>query len=215
MKNTIRIIALLLCTLFLLTACDQSKADVVVNDLVPAVTSSDQPKPDVVVNDFLTAVKAKDLVTAGAYLEIGSDSALEGINFENEAAMNMMYAFIDKLSFETPVLKSVEGGDRAIVEVSITTVDSLSLMPDIIVQMMPIALIMENEGAEIDEAIIESAAMDLISANVNNMGAPMATTIATLNLVKVDQEWKIVDDQALADALTGNFGTALENMGGF
>lgn len=214
MKNTIRIIALLLCTLFLLTACDQSKADVVVNDLVPAVTSSDQPKPDVVVNDFLTAVKAKDLVMAGAYLKIGSDSTLKDIDFENEAAMNMMYAFIDKLSFEIPVLKSVEG-DRAIVEVSITTVDSLSLMPDIIVQMMPIALIMENEGAEIDEAIIESAAMDLISANVNNMGAPMATTIATLNLVKVDQEWKIVDDQALADALTGNFGTALENMGGF
>lgn len=214
MKNTIQIIALLLCTLFLLTACDQSKADVVVNDLVPAVTSSDQPKPDVVVNDFLTAVKAKDLVTAGAYLKIGSDSTLKDIDFENEAAMNMMYAFIDKLSFEIPVLKSVEG-DRAIVEVSITTVDSLSLMPDIIVQMMPIALIMENEGAEIDEAIIESAAMDLISANVNNMGAPMATTIATLNLVKVDQEWKIVDDQALADALTGNFGTALENMGGF
>lgn len=214
MKNTIRIIALLLCTLFLLTACDQSKADVVVNDLVPAVTSSDQPKPDVVVNDFLTAVKAKDLVTAGAYLKIGSDSTLKDIDFENEAAMNMMYAFIDKLSFEIPVLKSVEG-DRAIVEVSITTVDSLSLMPDIIVQMMPIALIMENEGAEIDEAIIESAAMDLISANVNNVGTPMATTIATLNLVKVDQEWKIVDDQALADALTGNFGTALENMGGF
>ena len=108
------------------------------------------------------------------------------------------------LTFE--ILSSTEEGDTATVKVSITNVDMANAMSQAISEMISLAFAGLSE-----EELEQKSTEAMISAIANNKDTTYTKEV-DISLVKGENNWLIVPDNDLADAITGGLVSYAENI---
>ena len=161
--------------------------------------------PETAVTNYLTAFQNLDLETIDKYTNDTSettDTADDAISdLENEETGK---AFVENLTFE--ILSSTEEGDTATVKVSITNVDMANAMSQAISEMISLAFAGLSE-----EELEQKSTEAMISAIANNKDTTYTKEVE-ISLVKGENNWLIVPDNDLADAITGGLVSYAENI---
>lgn len=161
--------------------------------------------PETAVTNYLTAFQNLDLETIDKYTNDTSetiDTADDAISdLENEETGK---AFVENLTFE--ILSSTEEGDTATVKVSITNVDMANAMSQAISEMISLAFAGLSE-----EELEQKSTEAMISAIANNKDTTYTKEV-DISLVKGENNWLIVPDNDLADAITGGLVSYAENI---
>lgn len=161
--------------------------------------------PETAVTNYLTAFQSLDLETINKYTNDTSETtetADDAISdLENEETGK---AFVENLTFE--ILSSTEEEDTATVKVSITNVDMANAMSQAISEMIPLAFAGLSE-----EELEQKSTEAMISAIANNKDTTYTKEV-DISLVKGENNWLIVPDNDLADAITGGLVSYAENI---
>lgn len=182
-KNSrfIRTIGLLVLCIFILSGCGG-------------------PKPDAVVTSFLTAMQETDYATAATYVDGATNTEGKTIEFDNALEEQLMTAIMRNIAFENVETQSSEDG-KAIVKVTLTTLDSVTIMHNVMSDVMGSAL--AYAFSDVSEEQLDKMTETLIVNAFSAPDAPRVKKDVTVNLVKADGGWKVVADDALFDKLTG------------
>ena len=111
--------------------------------------------------------------------------------------------FFDKLSWK--VIKVTENGNEASVEVEITNKNYKT----IITNMMQKALKAAFSGKE----VTEQESQNYLTEELKNEQVEMTTVTKTINVVKVDKKWKVVQNDELVDSLLPGLQEAINSLG--
>lgn len=127
----------------------------------------------------------------------------------------MLEAIAKNYKFEKPVEISTSG-DKAEVEVKVTSVDVGVAMTSTISEAMPIAFASAfNEQTPEAEKAFENLMIKTATKHLTSKDATMATRTVKLNLEKnKDGEYKIVSDENLEEAILANSDSVEQMFGG-
>lgn len=179
------------------------------------------PTPTETADTFLSAVKSGDTETIKTVYDGGSFNLLSAV--EDEEAEEGDEAEDDNY-FEEILLPKLQDfnyelsnekidGNKATVDVKITTYDIGSAFSSFMSEYFTQALTLAFDGAS--EEQIEKLANTLFETEINKLKKRTYSETVTLDLVKKDDTWKVaaVDgDSSFLNALTGNMIKTLENL---
>jgi hypothetical protein len=164
-----------------------------------------QNKPEDAVKGFLTSFQQGDLKKAGTYVKDGLnrktfDSKKQEIDEEILKAITNGYKFED--------IKVVSNkGDKAKVEVKITSVDYTDAFTKTLSEIMPMAFAtaFSDGGQGNSDKAIEKLTEKTIIKHLTSKDASFVTRNVTLSLEKnKDGEYKIVPDDNFMEAILAN-----------
>jgi len=160
------------------------------------VTSSDPKKS---VDGLFTDLKAGDFEKAQELLNITDESDLldDTVNNETKALL------FNKLEWK--VKNVTENENEAYVEVEVTNKNYKT----IITNMMQKTL----KAAFSGEEVTEQKSQNYLIEELKNEQVEMTTVTKTINAVKVDKKWKIVENSELLDALLPGLQEAINSIG--
>ena len=181
------------------------------------------PTPTETADTFLTAVKAQDTETIKTVYEgetidmlasldedeeesDGEDSLLSDEYFEKTLLPKM-------LDFDYELSNEKIDGNKATVDVKITTYDIGSAFTAFMADYFTQAITMAFEGASDEE--IEKLANTTFESKMAELKEKTYSETVTLNLVNKDDVWKVAkidDDSEFLNALTGNMIKALDQI---
>jgi hypothetical protein len=160
-----------------------------------AACSSSTLTPTKVVTSCLDCLKKGDYQGMALYM-VNLEGLSDIVNPEQAEIMDRMFS---KLTYKN-TSESVNG-DNARVTIDITSVDFKTITASVLSEMIAIAL-SGNDSDDLAE-LTENMFLEKLSAP----DAPMVTMTTTVNLVKVDSDWKISDDNDdFGNALIGGMG---------
>lgn len=165
-----------------------------------------KPKPDAVVISFLTALQENNYETAMTYMDTGNNTSSKSFGtFDDETQELILNSVLQNIEFENVTIQSSED-DKAIVTVSMTSLDCPSIMREVLSETIKTAYAAAYVGRDdMDtEEIFNTLTFDAFSSP----DAPKTQTDITINLIKTNDGWKVVGDLELADGLTGGLVTA-------
>ena len=180
------------------------------------------PSPTEVTKGALDAMKAQDHETlqtyiAGAPEEFGIDALATGLaGTEGETATEAQKAFLEKFrkvacDFDYEMGKEAIDGDKATVEVTITSHDMAPVIQDALEEYLTEAFAMAFDGASEEEMADLFAQIFAKKLDPDAEKTHVATT--TFNLSKVDGEWKmdkLSDDNA--DCILGGLLSTMNSI---
>nr|WP_162990876.1 hypothetical protein [Maliibacterium massiliense] len=179
-----RALALLLCSLVLLfCGC-----------------SARSYKPEEVVQDFFSAVRARDFKKARGYLE---DPESFGLADEGEG-QQVAQRITDHLA-----VKIVENGrvemesNTALVTAEVTSVDTAKVVSQLMEELLPDMIQDGAGGVAWDEARAAEEVAGRLEEALGAENLPTKATEVEIVLVPDGATWKIRQDAALIDAMTG------------
>lgn len=161
--------------------------------------------PETAVSNYLKAFQTMDLETIEKYTadaENTTDATEDAISDLETDEMGA--AFVENLTFE--ILSSTQEEDTATVKVSITNVDMTNAMGKAISEMIPLAFAGLSE-----EELEQKSTEAMISAIANNKDTTLTKEV-DVSLVKGENNWQVVPDDALADAITGGLVSFANSM---
>lgn len=162
------------------------------------VTSTDPKKT---VEGLFTDLKAGDFEKAQEFININEEDSTELLDENlNEETKALLF---DKLSWK--VIKVTENGNEASVEVEITNKNYKT----IITNMMQKALKAAFSGKE----VTEQESQNYLTEELKNEQVEMTTVTKTINVVKVDKKWKVVQNDELVDSLLPGLQEAINSLG--
>ncbi|MCI8411177.1 MAG: DUF4878 domain-containing protein [Clostridia bacterium] len=162
------------------------------------VTSTDPKKT---VEGLFTDLKAGDFEKAQEFINVNEEDTTELLDENlNEETKTL---FFDKLSWK--VIKVTENGNEASVEVEITNKNYKT----IITNMMQKALKAAFSGKE----VTEQESQNYLTEELKNEQVEMTTVTKTINVVKVDKKWKVVQNDELVDSLLPGLQEAINSLG--
>ncbi len=161
------------------------------------------------VEKALNAIKAADIEAASKYIdynEIVNAGSTGTPDTEDEKKSEEMSKAILK-NIEYKILESSEEEKTAVVKTEITNLDMSNVMAEFISQLFPLAFSGLNEE-QLNEKSFE------IFTNLVSSETKTVTKTVDINLSKSEEGWRIVGDDALADALTGGLVSFSDSMNG-
>ena len=197
-----------------------------------ASSAAPEPTPSNAVSGMLDALKAQDAEAFAKYYageapesldikaELEKDSSFSSMPEEQKAAV---MAIGDKvMDFDYSVGNEQVDGDKATVDLTITTYDFASTIDTLMGSIMSQAMSMQATG-ETDEAAAAAAAMESIQSALDGLTSKDVSSTVTVNVSKdSDGNWKVDDlstlsedeSKKLGDALLGGLVTKLEGLMG-
>jgi hypothetical protein len=152
-----------------------------------------------VVTSSLDCLQKGDYQGLAPYL-VNPDGLTEAINPEQAEIMDKMFS---KLTYKNA--SETINGENATVTIDITSVDFKAITVSVMSEMIAIAF-SGNDSEDIGQ-LTENLFMEKISTS----DVPLTTMTTTVNLVKVDSDWKISDDNDdFGNAITGGIGDLTE-----
>ena len=206
MKKKLLVITIVLAMLAALSACG------------PKI-----PTPTETADTFLTAVKAQDKETlatvyAGGDLDLLEEAAESDESEEANEDSGLTKVYEDQmvpkmLDFDYELSNEKIDGDKATVDVKITTYDIGSAFTAFMADYFTQAITMAFEGASDEE--IEKLANTTFESKMSELKEKTYSETVTLNLVNKDDVWKVAeidDDDEFWNALTGNMIKTLDQL---
>lgn len=189
--------------------------------MIVSVTGCSKPKPEDAVSGCLDSLINGDFEEAAKYLNYENSDIEENDIFEigetddPETAKALKNSY-GKIEYE--ILNSSVDGDKAEVEIEITIPDLASVLSQLMMEALPLALEEAfNEIAEDDNASDENDNItDLMNTKLieklNSDDVPMVTKTMNINLTSKNNKWLIEVEGAFLDIITGNMATMLEDL---
>ena len=180
------------------------------------------PSPTEVTKGALDALKAQDHETLQTYIagtpeEFGVDTLATGFaGVEGESQTEAQKAFAEKFNavaadFEYEMGKETIDGDKATVEVTITSHDMAAVVPDAMEEYLTEAFAMAFDGASEEE--MSDLFMQIFAKKLDPDAEKTHVATTTFNLSKVDGEWKLdklSDDSA--DCILGGLLSTMNSI---
>ena len=188
-----------------------------------SLTGCGSPSPTKVTTTFLEAVKAQDAASVEkVYLgdpdDVNASGEIvdeeESKEVETETEQKLFTTLEEKLfSFDYEVSNEVIDGDKATVDVTITTYDMGMATTSALGEYMSQAIGLAFAGAS--EEQMENLSMKLFLDKISALTEKDYTKTVKVHLEKVDDEWrlsKFSDDEPIVDALSGGMQSAFNNF---
>ncbi len=180
--------------------------------LLISITGCSGPDPKETVEAYLETVKKGELEESEKYLVDGGSGADEDNDLDEESE-----ELLDEISnnifskIEYELSDSEVDGDKAKVEAKITAPDLEKVFYEVFGDsfMMTLMEFMDEEG-EIDEEELEKRMMDKFKNILNKEDLETVTQNVKINLEKKENEWLIVMDDDLLNALSGNLFSTID-----
>lgn len=154
--------------------------------------------PEVVVGRFLRSIENKDYFSAVSYLHnetsLSQEDLPAGIPLKKWKAL--ADTLVDKTSYETPVVSFVSETE-AVVGVKFVTVDCASVY----------------KGLESKQSAAFEVMLNNFQSAVAEENAPVVALEVAFTVTKSGDSWRIILDDALVNALTGNLLDTLKEAG--
>lgn len=166
---------------------------------------SSEESPETAVNNYLTAFQTVDLETIAKYTSDSNDTtdtADDAISDLENDKTGM--AFVENMTFE--VLSSTQEDDTATVKVSITNVDMANAMGKAMTEMISLAF------SGLSEEEMEQRSTEIILSAITDNKDITLTKEVDISLVKGENNWLIVPNDDLVDAITGGLVSYAENI---
>lgn len=166
---------------------------------------SSEESPEMAVNNYLTAFQTVDLETIAKYTSDSNDTtdtADDAISDLENDKTGM--AFVENMTFE--VLSSTQEDDTATVKVSITNVDMANAMGKAMTEMISLAF------SGLSEEEMEQRSTEIILSAITDNKDITLTKEVDISLVKGENNWLIVPNDDLVDAITGGLVSYAENI---
>jgi len=180
----------------------------VVTMIIFTLTACGGISPDKAVTEFMDAVKEVNVETIEKYVPYNDIAGKNSLAEDKEFAKN----FFDGIEYK--VISSVDNKDTAKVEIEITNINLGDIMKQFMGQMFTEALSSafsekpEELSEEEQDIKYKEQFTNLIETNKENK----VTNVVTINLTKVENNWKIEMTEELQNALMGNLNKATEEI---
>lgn len=173
-----------------------------------AFVGCSQVKPEDSVKGYFEALKKQDIQAAQSFMQDQSE-AITG-DTQQEKIFNLIFS---KLNYE--IISSTVDKDTAIVKVKVTACDLTTITGNMIKDLMGQLLSLALSGEQDLEAKSAQLTEEYFTKAINDPQTPVITSEIDINLVKdsSSKKWLIVGDDNLANAITGNFVTAMKSFG--
>ena len=160
--------------------------------------------PKAVVEEFTNAMQAGDWEKAAIYVE-NKDKAAFQEDIEDEEDEKMAKQILAQVTFD--VGSTTITGEKAVVDIKVTSLDMVRIVTGMISELMPLALTLAF--SEDSQSKMDTMATQYLQNSLSDPEAPKITTDTVVNLIKSNDGWKIsADNDAFFDALVGNMGKA-------
>lgn len=171
--------------------------------IVITLSGCEFDKPEIVVDEYLNAVKNTNFKKAHSLTAVQNRSLKEkDIVFDNPHQEKLIKTMFSSLSYK--ILDVKNKNSRAQVEVSITSPDLGKIIKDTIYEFLPMALetiYQDNENANKE---LETIVLQHVTKSISKSNCPKTTDTVTFNLKRGIFLWKVIPDEKILDALTGN-----------
>ncbi len=169
-------------------------------------------KPDETVKDFFEALKQQDIQKASSFVKYNSSQKdLKIDKFESKEQEKMIKDVLSKVDYSLGEVN--KDGDTATVKVSVTAIDLGSITTKTIGELLPTLMAQSFSEEKVDEKKQQEVIIQHMLNSINDPNAAKTKTDVTIKLVKDGKEWLIEPNEQLADALTGNFYSAVQKLG--
>lgn len=177
-----------------------------------AACGNSGPKPEEAVTAGLDAFKNMDTAAMAVYFEDAEDlPTADEISAEEKEQYDLLMKHLTYTIKESKVDK-----DTATVTVDITNLDMNEVMTQYMGKVMEMAIAEQAKAPEeqMNEDQITEAVTKLLYDVMGAADAPVKTRTVDITLHKVDKAWKMVADDELGNALTGDLLTIADQLGG-
>ncbi len=179
------------------------------------------PTPTETADTFLTAVKAQDTETIKTVYEGDTVDMLSSLDEEESDTEDSLMGdeYFEKtllpkmLDFDYELSNEKIDGDKATVDVKITTYDIGSAFSAFMADYFTQALTLAFSGASDED--IENLANTTFESKMGELKEKTYSETVTLDLVNKDDVWKVAeidDDSEFLNALTGNMIKTLDQL---
>lgn len=161
--------------------------------------------PETAVSNYLTAFQTLDLETIAKYTSDSTgttDTADDAISDLENDETGM--AFVENMTFE--VLSSTQEDDTATVKVSITNVDMANAMGKAITEIFSLAF------SGLSEEEMEQRSTEILRSAITDNKDVTLTKEVDISLVRGENNWLIVPNDDLIDAITGGLISYSKNI---
>jgi hypothetical protein len=167
------------------------------------------PKPEESVKGYFDALKKQDIQAAQTLMQNGSEDISTDAQQEN-----ILKLIFSKLSYE--IVSSTVDQNTAVVKVKVTAPDLATVTGNMFNELLGQLLNLAFSGVEDIEAKSAQLSEEYLTKALTDPKVLLVTSEVDINLVKDSntKKWLIVSDEKLADAITGNFITAMKNLSG-
>jgi uncharacterized lipoprotein YehR (DUF1307 family) len=174
-----------------------------------AIVGCSGPKPEESVKGYFDALKKQDIQAAQGYIQNGVKDISTGA--QQEKLLKLVFS---KLNYE--IVSSTVQKDTAVIKVNVTAPDLAivtgNMFKDLLGQLFTLAF----SGTEDIEAKSAQLTEEYFTKALADPQVVVITSEVDINLVKDSntKKWIIVSDEKLANAVTGNFVTAMKSLSG-
>jgi hypothetical protein len=166
-----------------------------------------QVKPEDSIKGYFEALKKQDIQAAQSFMQ-NQNEAFVG-DAEQEKILNLIFS---NLNYE--VISSTIDEDKAVVKLKVTACDLATVTGNMIKDLMGQLISMALSGEQDLEAKSAQLREEYFTKALNDPQTPLITSEIDINLVmdSSSKKWLIVGDDNLANAITGNFVTAMKKF---
>jgi hypothetical protein len=174
-----------------------------------AIVGCSGPKPEESVKGYFDALKKQDIQAAQGYMQNGVKDI--STDAQQEKLLKQIFS---KLNYE--IVSSTVQKDTAVIKVNVTAPDLAivtgNMFKDLLGQLFTLAF----SGTEDIEAKSAQLTEEYFTKALADPQVVVITSEVDINLVKDSntKKWIIVSDEKLANAVTGNFVTAMKSLSG-
>ena len=166
--------------------------------------------PESVVNNFLSNYQLKDFETSLAYLE-GNSFKISSLNNEDKQALQLFQEIGSKMEYKNVELKS-STEDTAVVTAEITNIDTAlifsDIMKDLLVSSLATAFLDDSNENLNNDTLFYDKFLDALK----NPDLTTKEFKVSINLKKIDGQWKIISDDEFVNAITGNLAKVVKDF---
>jgi hypothetical protein len=172
-----------------------------------AFVGCSQVKPEDSVKGYFEALKKQDIQAAQSFMQ--NQSEVFTGDAEQEKILNLIFS---NLNYE--VISSTVDEDTAIVKLKVTACDLATVTGNMIKDLMGQLISMALSGEQDLEAKSAQLREEYFTKALNDPQTPLITSEIDINLVmdSSSKKWLIIGDDNLANAITGNFVTAMKKF---
>lgn len=177
--------------------------------LLTLTACSSGPSPSDISKQFLKYLNEADYEKVAILVDKSDTSEIKDrIPGDDKSAEKIGKLMLSKFSYV--IGESKIDGDKATVNVKVTSLDMLRIVSKTISEIMPLAFAsaFSNDGSQDMDSLMEQYMLNSMS----DPNAPIISTNTVINLVKTDKGWKVSqDNDELFNAITGNAMKAFAN----
>jgi hypothetical protein len=164
--------------------------------------------PEQAAEQYFAIIQSGDIELISRLMTLDDDLELEE-DPELWEYMKFVNLIFSRVSHEFGELELVND-DAAVLETWINAPDMSWVFTQAINEILPLAFMQAMSGEEFTEEQLQILLMENMEKYMQDPLLPFISTQVYIQMVRYDDEWQIISDDALMDALTGNLDSGEE-----